>query len=148
DLVERHGLKPFQAGTYMIFGNMIMPWTRHVRAGRELLRRAFETGNKNGDLTYAAYCCNQLNTNFLAAGDLLPEAQREVEHGIAFAEKARFGFVIDFSATQLGLIRTLRGLTPRFGSLDDAQFDELRIERRFSENPELALAECWYWVRK
>ena len=28
------------------------------------------------------------------------------------------------------------------------QFDERRIERRFSENPDLAFVECWYWVRK
>ena len=33
-----------------------MPWTRHVRAGRDLLRRAFEAANKIGDLTFAAYC--------------------------------------------------------------------------------------------
>ena len=56
DLVERRGLKRFQARTYMIFGNVVLPWTRHVRAGRDLLRRAFEAANKIGDLTYAAYC--------------------------------------------------------------------------------------------
>ena len=28
------------------------------------------------------------------------------------------------------------------------QFDELRIERRFASNPDLALAECRYWIRK
>jgi PAS domain S-box-containing protein len=60
----------------------------------------------------------------------------------------RFGFVTDSIAGQLGLIRTLRGLTPNFGCFDDEQFDELQLERRFSSNPELALAECWYWVRK
>jgi PAS domain S-box-containing protein len=74
--------------------------------------------------------------------------EREANQGLAFAQKARFGFVVDCIATQLGLIRTLRGLTPTFGSFDDAQFDELRIERRFSENPDLAFVECWYWVRK
>ena len=97
----------------------VLPWTRHVRAGRDLVRRAFEAANKIGDLTYAAYCCNQLNTNLLAAGDPLAEVQREAEHGLAFAQKARFGLVIDLIATQLGLIRTLRGLTPKFGSFDD-----------------------------
>ena len=132
----------------MDFGNFVLPWTRHVRAGRDLVRRAFEAANKIGDLTYAAYCGNHLTTNLLAAGDPLAEVQREAEHGLAFAQKARFGFVIDIIATQLGLIRTLRGLTPTFGSFDDEQFDELRIERRFSENPDLALAECWYWIRK
>ena len=32
-------------------------------------------------------------------------------------QKARFGLVIDIITAQLGLIRTLRGLTPNFGSL-------------------------------
>ena len=102
----------------------VLPWTRHVRAGRDLVRRAFDAANKIGDLTYAAYCGDQLNTNLLAAGDPLDEAEREAERGLAFAQKARFGFVIDFIATQLALIRTLRGLTPTFGSFDDEQFDE------------------------
>jgi PAS domain S-box-containing protein len=148
DLVEGRGLTRFQARIYMDFGNVVLPWTRHVRAGRELVRRAFEAANKVGDLTYAAYCGNELNTNLLAAGDPLAEVEREAEHGLAFAQKARFGFVVDCIATQLGLIRTLRGLTPTFGSFDDQQFDEPRIERRFSENPDLAFVECWYWVRK
>ncbi|HJX20962.1 MAG TPA: GAF domain-containing protein, partial [Steroidobacteraceae bacterium] len=60
----------------------------------------------------------------------------------------RFGLVIDCNTAQLGLIRSLRGLTPIFGSFDDEQFDEARIERRFSENPDLAFVEFWYWVRK
>src|SRR3981081_4568875 len=49
---------------------------------------------------------------------------------------------------QLGLIRTLRGLTQKFGSFDDGQFDELRFEGHLSDNPALALPECWYWTRK
>ena len=74
--------------------------------------------------------------------------QREAEHGLAFAQKTRFGLVIDLITTQLGLIRTLRGLTPKFGSFNDEQFDEVQIERRLTGNPGLALAECWYWIRK
>ena len=135
DLVEQRGLTRFQARTYMDFGIGVVPWIRHVRAGRDLVRRAFEAANKNGDLTYAAYCGNQMNTNFLAVGDPLAEAEREAKHGLAFAQKARIGLVIDVIASQLGLIRTLRGLTPTFGSFDDAQFEERGIEHRFSENP-------------
>jgi PAS domain S-box-containing protein len=148
DLVERRGLTRFQARTYMEFGYGVVPWTRHVRAGRDLVRRAFEAAIKNGDLTYAAYCGDQLNTNLLAAGDPLAEAEREARQGLAFAQKMRFGLVIDAITTQLGLIRTLRGLTPTFGSFDDEQFNEVRIERRFSDNPDLAFVEFWYWVRK
>src|ERR1700704_27142 len=148
DLVEGRGLTRFQARTYMEFGYGVLPWTKHVRAGRDLVRRAFEAANKMGDLTYAAYCGDQLNTNLLAAGDPLAEAEREAEQGLAFAQKMRFGLVIDAITTQLALIRTLRGLTPTFGSFDDEQFDEARLEHRFSENPDLAFVEFWYWVRK
>ena len=148
DLVEGRGLTRFQARTYMEFGYGVVPWTKHVRAGRDPVRRAFEAAIKNGDLTYAAYCGDQLNTNLLAAGDPLAEAEREAEQGLAFARKMRFGLVIDAIGTQLGLIRTLRGSTPTFGSFDDQQFNEARIERRFSENPDLAFVEFWYCVRK
>ena len=148
DLIEQRGLQRFRAKTYMNFGNVVLPWTRHIRAGRDLVRRAFEAGNQSGDLTFAALCCSHLNTNLLAAGDPLDEVQGEAECGLAFAQKIRFGLAIDRISTQLGLIRTLRGLTPTFGCFDDTQFDELRIERRFSENPNLALPEYWYWVRK
>jgi PAS domain S-box-containing protein len=132
----------------MCFGNFVLPWTKHVRAGRDLIRRAFEAANKDGDLTYASYCGNQLNTNLLAAGDPLVDVQSEAENGLAFAQKARFAFGVDLITPQLGLIRTLRGLTPTFGCFDDGGFDEARIERRFSENPDLAFAACWYWIRK
>jgi PAS domain S-box-containing protein len=148
DLVEQRGLTRFQARTYLIFGGLIIPWTRHVKSGRDLLRRAFEAANRIGDLTYAAYSCDQLNTNMLAAGDSLVEAQHEFENGLAFARKVQFGLVIDLISAELGLVRTLRGLTPTFGSFDDEQFDEREIERRFAANPDLALAECWYSIRK
>ena len=148
DLLEERGLTRFQARTYMEFGYGVVPWTKHVRVGRDFVRRAFEAANKIGDLTYAAYCCDQINGNLLAAGDPLAEAEREAEHGLAFAQKMRFGLVIDAIDTQLGLIRTLRGLTPIFGCFDDERFDERRIESRFAANPDLAFVEFWYWVRK
>jgi PAS domain S-box-containing protein len=148
ELVEKHGLRRYQARTYMCFGNLVMPWTRHVRTGRDLVRRAFDAASKAGDLTFAAYSRNNLNTNLLAAGDPLAEAQREAKQGLDFALNARFGLVIDIITAQLGLIRTLRGLTPTFGRFDDEQFDERRFESHLASQPDLALPECWYWIRK
>jgi PAS domain S-box-containing protein len=148
ELVEKPGLNRFQASTYMCFGNFVIPWTKHVRAGRHLVRRAFEAANKTGDLCFAAYSCNNMNTNLLAAGDPLAEVQREAEKGLAFAKKVRFGFVIDLISVQLALVRTLRGLTPIFGSLNDEEFDETQYERHLTTNPVLALPECWYFTRK
>jgi predicted ATPase/signal transduction histidine kinase len=148
DLVEKRGLHRYQARTYLRFGNCVIPWKRHVKTGRELVRRAFDAANRIGDLTFAGYSCNNLNTNLLAAGDPLAEVQREAETGLEFAEKVRFGRVIIQIKTQLALIRTLRGLKPKFGSFNDDYFDELQFERHFSGNPVLALPECWYWIRK
>jgi GAF domain-containing protein len=147
-LVEQRGLRRFQAGTYLLFGANVLPGMRHVRAGRDLVRRAFEAAYKSGDLTFAAYSSDHLNRNMLAAGDSLGEVQRQAEHGLEFARKARFGLVIDVITAQLRLIRTLRGRTPKFGSFDDEQFEELWMERRFSRNPNLARAECLYWMCK
>ena len=148
DLVEKRGLKRFQARTYMSFGDIVMPWTKHVQAGRDLVRRAFDAANEIGDVTFAAYSCDHLIKNLLAAGDELAEVQREAENALAFAQKVRFGLVIDHLTAQLGLVRTLRGLTPKFGSFNDQGFDEFRFERRLASNPALAELECWYWVRK
>jgi PAS domain S-box-containing protein len=148
DLVEKRGLKRFQARTYMVFGDNVTPWTQHVQARRDLVRRAFDAANEIGDLTYAAYSCNHLITNLLAAGDQLVEVQREAENGLEFAHKVRFGLVIGQVTAQLGLIRTLRGLTPKFGSFNDEGFDELRFEGDLANNPALAEVECWYSIRK
>jgi PAS domain S-box-containing protein len=148
DLVEERGLKRFQARIYFNFGSLVIPWTRHVRDGRALVRRAFETANQSGDLNFQAYCYAHLNTNLLAAGDPLGEAQEEAERGLTFATKIGFRLAIDRVRTQLGLIRTLRGLTPTFGSFDEDGFDERLFEDALANKAALALAEGWYWIRK
>ena len=63
---------------------------------------------------------------------------------------AGFRAVIDLLTTQLGLIRTLRGLTATFGSFNDAHFDELQYERSLSSGPApgAPIAACRYWIRK
>ena len=148
ELVDKHGLHRFQARTYMSFGNLIMPWTRHIQTGRDLVRRAFEAANRVGDLTFATYSCNNLNTNLIGSGDPLDYVEVEVENGLSFARKARFGLVVDIIAAQRGLVRTLRGSTMEFGSFNDQQFDESQFEQHLANDPRLALPECWYWIRK
>jgi len=147
DLVEQRGLKRFRARVYAVFGNIIMPWTRHVRAGRDLILRAFDVANEMGDLTWAA-SRSLLITNLLASGEQLVDVQREAEDSLAFLRKVRFRLVIEIVTAQLALVRTLRGLTPKFGCLDDGDMDEPRMEHHLSSNPGLAMAACWYWIRK
>jgi PAS domain S-box-containing protein len=148
ELVERHGLKRFQAHTYFGFALWMARWMKHVRRSSDLMRRALDAANKIGDLTYAAYASSNLNSDLLFAGDPLSEVQREVELGLALVQRIRFGLVTDITTAQLALIRTLRGLTPKFGCFASGQIEELSFERHLAGNPALKLAECWYWVRK
>jgi len=148
ELVERRGLKRFEASTYHCFAMFVVPWIKHVRACRDLLCRAFEAANRIGDLTYAAYTCNNLDSDLLFAGEPLLEVQAEAEHGLVFAEKARFGLVIHDITVQLALIRMLRGLTSKFGCFDDAQLNEVRTEHHLSSDRSLATPACRYWIRK
>ena len=53
----------------------------------------------------------------------------------------------DAIRTDRQLIRMLRGLLPRFGSLTDADLDEETFEVRLRE-PRMAITACWYWIRK
>jgi PAS domain S-box-containing protein len=148
DLVEKQGLGRFKARVYMMAGNHIIPWTKPIRAGRSLVRRAIEAAQEAGDLTYAAYSGTHFVTHLLASGDPLGDVQREAEAGLDFARQARFGLVADRITGTLRLIQTLRGLTPVFGVFDGAGFDERRFEQHLAEDARLALAACWYWIRK
>jgi PAS domain S-box-containing protein len=147
DLVEKRNLTRYQARTYISFGTLT-PWAKHAAAGRDLVRRAFDVAYRTGDLTFSAYSWHELITNYLFVGDPLPEVQSEAEKGLAFVKKAGFGLVAENCGAQLGLIRTLRGLTSTFGCFDARDYNESDTEHRLASNPTLALAEFFYWTRK
>ena len=102
-----------------------------------------------GDLTFATYSCNSLITNLLAAGDPLVEVQREAEHGLEFAREGpvrsrhrrhRRAARADPDAPRLDadirLVSTMSGL------MSSGSSAVCRVTRM------LALAGCWYWIRK
>lgn len=148
DLVERSDLNRFEAQVLLVFAQMVKPWTQHLRSCQDLMRRGFDAACKRGEITYAGYCCNSLITNRLAAGDALADVQREADTGLKFVRRAGYGLIDDIISSQLALILTLRGQTPTFGSFDDRQFNEVEFETRLPRNSTLAIAQCWYWVRK
>jgi PAS domain S-box-containing protein len=147
-LVQQRGMKRYEARTYMSFGNLVIPWAKHARSGRDLILGAFDVANRIGDLTFAAYCCDSLNSNSLTVGDPLEATQSQAEQGLEFAKKWRFGFVVDLISVQLALVRNLRGLTSGFGSFNYDEFDEAQFEDHLKTNPVFALPECWYFARK
>ncbi len=132
ELAEKRGLKRFHARTCLNFAVRVLPWGRPVAISRDLVSRAFALANSAGDLIFATNSGNAMVTVLLAAGAPLREVQEQAEHALAFAQRARFGIMIDIISTQLAFVRTLRGLTPNLGSFDDEQYNELDMRRRFS----------------
>ena len=105
----------------------------------------FEIANRVGDLMFVGwYRGLYLTENLFASADPLIEVQREAERGLEFAEKGQLGHVIAIIQAHLGLVRTLRGLTPQFGSFDNEDFGEAQLAR----NPNSAFADWLYSIRK
>jgi len=147
-LVDERGLQRFKARVYMCFAYHVMPWTKHIREGLPLLRRAFDAASESGDLTYTGFSSCSLVTSLLAAGDPLADVEREAQQRLGVVQAAKFGLIVDIISVQLQLIRNLRGLTTSFASFNDDAFDEAAFEQHLEADPCLAIAACWYWIRK
>ena len=126
----------------------VIPWTQRISAGPRYLQRALDFAAKTGDLAYSAYSYMHLNSHLLACGEPLDKIEAAVSTGLSFVRKARFGLIVAQHTTHRQITRTLRGLTPEFGTFNDASFDEGAFEERLAKNPSLSYAACWYWIRK
>src|SRR5262249_46906415 len=124
ELVERPEWKRFQPGTSVVFGSAVMPWARPINARRDLFRRVIEEATSIGDVVVAAGAGPHVSADMMWAGDHLDAVERVAQRHLDIAVNVGFGLIIVMIETQLGLIRTLRGLTRTFGCLDHEQFDE------------------------
>jgi PAS domain S-box-containing protein len=123
-----------------------VPWTRPLREGVDPARRGFEMAKEHGDPAFAAHACRALNSILFALGHPLDQVESEAEHGLAYTRP--FGFFLDRISALLALVRTLRGKTAKFGSLDDGPFQERVFEERTTGQPNRAFVEYYYWIRK
>ncbi len=159
-LVEQQQSQRSAARTYMLFGAHVIPWVRHINTGRDVLRSAFDAAEKSGDIVCAQSSLLDLTSLFIASGDPLPDVYEHCERSLEYALKIPSPLRIDLIVTQLALIKTLRGLTQRFGCFDDGQFAERRMEQRFPSASDTVpgrhlrvgwdkgMVECRYWIRK
>ena len=148
ELVERRGLNRFEARIYLVFGVFVVLWMQTHPDLPRCLRRAFEAANQIGDLTYAAYSCNNLNTQ--------PSLRRRAARRCAARSRTR------------PRIRAEGAVRPRHrhhhhatrAGPDAARLDaEIRLLRRrgvrrgadrkpSGRRTALGIAACWYWIRK
>jgi PAS domain S-box-containing protein len=147
-LVEREDLARFRGKVYNVVSYHVLPWTQHIQAASSMMQRALDLTQETGDLLFVAYCQTHLISLGLGSGVRLDELDVEAERYLQSTRQLRFSLFIDAIATQLALIRTLRGLTPKFGYLDYVHVDELGMEQHLSGNPMLVIAACWHWIRK
>ncbi|WP_348629735.1 AAA family ATPase [Mesorhizobium sp. M7A.F.Ce.TU.012.03.2.1] len=142
DLVEQRGLTRFQARTFHWLAQFVLPWARHPTACRKLTHRAFDAAIATGDLSVAVYSFDILNANLIAAGEPLADAQVQAEVGLEFSRKTHFAHQISVQETELALVKTLRGLTKKFGCLDGEHYSEAFMEQQHTPHPAV------YWIRK
>ena len=147
-LVERKEMARFRAAVYCVVGNHVLPWTQHMRTASSMMQSALDLAQEQGDLLWTGVSQRALISFALASGARLENLQAEAERYLQSSRRARLGVVIDINRMQLALIRMLRGLTPKFGYLDDSDYDESRMEQHFFSNAMLARAACWHLIRK
>jgi len=147
-LVEREDMPRFRAAVYCVAGNHVLPWTQHIQAASSMMQRALDLAQEQGDVLWTGVSERALISFALAAGARLDDLEADAERYLHSSRRARLGVVIDINRMQLALIRTLRGLTSKFGCLDDSDYDESGMEQHLFSNPMLARAACWHSIRK
>jgi PAS domain S-box-containing protein len=148
DLVERGSPLRLKPRVYVCFGSLVLPWSKHLRAGIDLVRQAFNTAKETGDLNFAGYSCSGLLMLLFDAGEPLANMRSEAENALRFVTKAKFGLMVANISPQLQLIRALIGQTSSLGSFNDIQFSEERFEEQLDGNPRFAFAASSYWIFK
>src|SRR6516165_6407340 len=147
-LAERDAFARFRGKVYCVVGYHVLPWTRPIQAASSMMQHALDLAQETGDLVFTAFCQLHLIELGLASGTRLDDLEAEAERYLDSTRRARFGLITDMITTLLALIRTLRGVTPKLGCLDDGRLDELQMEQHLSSNPALEMAAWFYWVRK
>jgi signal transduction histidine kinase/GAF domain-containing protein len=147
-LIEKHELGRFNARVLMVFGQIVSPWTEHVRIGRQFMQRAAIVAQERGDLAFETFSRINLVANRFLCGDPLEELQQEAEQALAFVIKVDSKPAYITITAMCKLITNLRGLQPKFGSFNDSAFDEARFEANMEGYAKHSMTAIFYWIRK
>jgi predicted ATPase/two-component sensor histidine kinase len=148
DLVENRGMGRYRSRVYLALSYHVLPFAEPMSAGVPLCRRSFEAALESGDLTYCGFSSVALFALRLAASEPLEEVEAEAASRLEFMRNAKFGLIVDILTSQMQFIRALRGLTASLQTFDESGFSHHEFEAHLSSDRSLAIAECWYWIRK
>jgi transcriptional regulator with GAF, ATPase, and Fis domain/predicted ATPase len=148
-LAERGDLARVRGKVYTVVGYHVLPWTGPLRAALSVMQRALDLARETGDLLFAAFSRTHVISLRLAAGDPLEEVQAEAERHLASCRRANFGLLVYCLLGQLDLVRALRGHSVTGAGQDaPATLSETSVESLLDQDGRLAIAACWYWIRK
>jgi predicted ATPase/signal transduction histidine kinase/ActR/RegA family two-component response regulator len=148
-LQEARQQSRFRQRVFVIAGAYVYPWTQPFAQGLELLRLGFAAAVEHGDPVFAWLATVTEASLRLFMGAPLAEVERLTVRAREIARKAKLGpFFADMVSIQTQLIRALRGMTSNFPCFDEADFNELEFEAHLTSDPNLAIPEGWYWIRK
>ena len=128
-LMNERGLTRFRARVELSYGALVLPWKRAAKSGQAFMRYALQNAIDGGDRVFELLCRRNLVSNLIFSGTSIEEMQREAEAGLAFAQDAHFGVVIDGHLAQIVLCRRLRGQPLDTVSLLEAGYDAQSVNR-------------------
>lgn len=138
DLAQR-GDHPWKARIFVIFGNVVNPWTQPMRSNIPYVKAALPAAKEVGDLAGACYSCNHLVSTLLALGEPLNEVLATTEKSLQFVQTINYSAIADILMSQQRLILTLQGKT--------LPFDEEALNVRICSS-QMALLKFWHHTWK
>jgi predicted ATPase/signal transduction histidine kinase len=148
-LQEARQQSRFRERVLVMAGAFVYPWTQAFPQALELLRLGFAAAAQNAEAPIAWFALMAEASFRLFMGDPLADVERLTVRAREIARKAKLGaYFFALVSVPQRLIRALRGMTTSFPSFDETDFDELEFEAHLSGDPNLVVAEGWYWIRK
>ncbi|MBB5712502.1 PAS domain S-box-containing protein [Sphingomonas xinjiangensis] len=147
ELVKRPELAGRKARAIQCFGALVVPWNGHVRSGITFVEQGLDAAIEAGDLVFAAYSRDHMQTLRYVSADPLPLVEREAQSAVVSAHNAGIAHASTFQV-QVARARALQGGASAFGTLDDGEFSEAQYEAMLNAWPGLGMATFRYLTFK
>ncbi len=142
DLVKKKGFDASKARVYTLFATVVVSWTRPLRESIRLNRLAFDASLEVGDIICATWSRVTEVSGLIACGVPLSDVQDAIESGLKIEPRVQGHY--HMLMLQLQFVLALRGLTPDFGSFNDAAYDVVDFSQPIAPD----IGACRYWIRK
>ncbi|UQA56206.1 AAA family ATPase [Polyangium aurulentum] len=147
ELGQRPGFGGYNAEAAVIFGAMILPWSRHLRDALEQLRLGFHVARASGRLIYATSSLLQQSVDLIVLGEPLEAVQEALLPAFEFAKACKYEYMADGLIALQRLVLALRGATDHLGTLSGDGFDEGVFEDHLASRS-IPLIRYYYYVHK